>query len=196
MAHPAERAPTDDPVDDAGLLARARRGDTVAFAALFDRHVSAVYWRAHQVVGDPDEAEDVTQDTFVTAWRRLDDITIVDRSVLPWLMVTARFTALNAGRRRARRRAVSLEHEPVDTGPSPTDRADAAAVAAAIEAAVARLSPVDRRLFDLCVDGDRTYEQAAAELGVTHGAVRNRVSRLRTRLRGDLREEGVRDDHD
>src|SRR5690606_35734441 len=104
-------------------------------------------------------------------------------------MVTARFTALNAGRGRARRRAVPLEHEPVDPGASPADQVDAAAVAAAIEAAVARLSPVDRRLFELCVDGDLTYEQAAAELGVTHGAVRNRVSRLRTRLRGDLHEE-------
>jgi RNA polymerase sigma factor (sigma-70 family) len=161
----------------------------VAFAALFDRHVRAVYWRAHQVVGDPDEAEDVTQDTFVTAWRRLDEITIVDRSVLPWLVVTARYTALNAGRKRARLRAVALDHEPADPSGGPAEQVDEAAVAAAIDVAVSRLSPVDQRLFALCVDGDLTYEQAAAELGVSHGAVRNRVSRLRARLRGDLHEE-------
>ncbi|MBA4608102.1 RNA polymerase sigma factor [Aeromicrobium sp. Marseille-Q0843] len=189
MAGPAEPASSDAPVSDAALLARAQRGDTWAFGALFDRHVGAVYWQAHRVVGDADEAEDVCQDTFVTAWRRIDDITIVDRSILPWLMVTARYTALNAGRKRARLRAVALEHEPADSAADPAGHVEEAAVAAAIEAAVSRLSAVDRRLFELCVDGDLTYEQAAAELGVTHGAVRNRVSRLRTRLRGDLREE-------
>lgn len=186
---PARPEARDAPLSDAALLARARGGDTSAFAALFDRHVSAVYWQAHRVVGDADEAEDVCQEAFVTAWRRLGDITIVDRSILPWLMVTARYTALNAGRKRARLRAVSLEREPADPDADPSARVEEAAVAAAIDAAVARLSPVDRRLFELCVDGDLTYEQAAAELGVTHGAVRNRVSRLRARLRGDLREE-------
>lgn len=190
MAQPARSASSDEPLSDAALLARARHGDTVAFGALFDRHVTAVYWQAHQVVGDPVEAEDVCQDTFVTAWRRIGDISIVDRSVLPWLMVTARYTALNAGRRRARLRSVALDHEPTDPSGGPADHVDEAAVAAAIDAAVARLSPVDQRLFELCVDGDLTYEQAAAELGVSHAAVRNRVSRLRARLRGDLREEG------
>ncbi|GAA2080189.1 RNA polymerase sigma factor [Aeromicrobium tamlense] len=192
MAGPAHGAGYDPPLSDTALLARAQAGDTFAFGTLFDRHVSAVYWQAHRVVGDASEAEDVCQDTFVTAWRRIGDITIVDRSILPWLMVTARYTALNAGRKRARLHAVDLEHEPVDPGADPSGHVEEAAVAAAIDAAVARLSPVDRRLFELCVDGDLTYEQAAAELGVTHGAVRNRVSRLRARLRGDLREERAR----
>lgn len=176
---------------EADLLARARRGDQQAFGELFDRHVNAVYWQAHQVVGNHDDAQDVTQDTFITAWRRLDEIRIVDRSVLPWLMVTARFTALNAGRKRARLRSTPLEHEPVDPAATPDEQVDAAAVAAAIDAAVDGLSHVDRQLFELCIDGDLTYEQAATQLGVTHGAVRNRVSRLRARMRGELREDGA-----
>lgn len=176
-------------VDDTELLGRARRGDTWAFRDLFDRHIDAVYWQAYGVVRDRAEAEDVAQDTFVTAWRRLADLTIVDRSILPWLLVTARFTALNAGRKRARLNSVPLDHEPTDLHHGPEQQVDAGEVAAAIDAALDRLSPTDRRLFDLCVDGDLTYEQAAAELGVTHGAVRNRVSRLRSRLRGDLHEE-------
>lgn len=188
MADPVP--PASEPASDTALLARARRGDTAAFGALFDRHVTAVYWQAHQVVRDAGEAEDIAQDTFITAWRRLDDITIVDRSVLPWLLVTARYTALNAGRKRARLRSVPLEHDPSDPAAGPEAEVDAAAVAAAIESAVARLSPVDQRLFALCVDGDLTYDQAAAELGVTHGAVRNRVSRLRASLRRDLTKDG------
>ena len=52
--------------------------------------------------------------------------------------------------------------------------------------AVAALSPVDQQLYALCVDGGATYEQAAQELGVSHSVVRNRIHRLRTRLRADL----------
>ena len=58
---------------------------------------------------------------------------------------------------------------------------------AEIDKAVAALAPNDRRLYELCVEGDRTYEHAARELGVTHAVVRNRLHRLRARLRADLR---------
>lgn len=175
--------------DDTALLGRARGGDRAAFGALFDRHATAVFWQAYQVVRDRTEAEDITQDTFVTAWRRLDDIRPVGDSILPWLLVTARFTGLNAGRRLGRN--LPLDHEPTDLAPSPEDEVESAAVGAAIADAVGRLHPLDQRLFALCVDGDLTYEQAANELGVTHATVRNRVSRLRSRLRTDLdrREE-------
>ena len=170
---------------DQTLLARAATGDADAFAALFDRHVRAVYWQAYHVVGDADLAQDVAQESFITAWRRRGEIRIED-SLLPWLLVTARHIALNHGRKRARLRAVPLEATPEPRTP---DHVDDAVVRDAIDAAVARLSPVDRELFALCVEGDHTYESAAAELGLTHAAVRNRVSRLRGRLRRDLMEE-------
>lgn len=54
-----------------------------------------------------------------------------------------------------------------------------------VRESLAGLSDVDRRLFELCVLGDLTYAQAADELGLTHGGIRNRVSRLRGRLRRD-----------
>ncbi|TXL62136.1 RNA polymerase sigma factor [Aeromicrobium terrae] len=172
-------------MSDVDLLARAAAGDRLAFGELYDRHVRPVYWQAYSVVHDGAEAEDVTQDVFVIAWRRIRAITVVDDSVLPWLLVTARYTALNAQRRAARRRADELVETP--GGVDVEREVEAAHVRAEIEKAVALLSPTDRRLYELCVDGDRTYEQAAADLGVTHAVVRNRLHRLRTRLRADLR---------
>jgi RNA polymerase sigma-70 factor (ECF subfamily) len=172
-------------MSDVDLLARAAAGDRLAFGELYDRHVRPVYWQAYSVVHDGAEAEDVTQDVFVTAWRRIRAITVVDDSVLPWLLVTARYTALNAQRRAARLRTDELAETP---GSDDVEReVEFAQVRAEIEKAVALLSPTDRRLYELCVDGDRTYEQAAADLGVTHAVVRNRLHRLRTRLRADLR---------
>ena len=154
-----------------------------------------VYWQAYSVVHDSGEAEEITQDVFVTAWRRIRAITPVDGSLLPWLLVTARYTALNAYRRASRRRSMTLDDDVaqggldgVPQGDSSVEReVEAAQVRAEIDKAVAALAPNDRRLYELCVEGDRTYEQAARELGVTHAVVRNRLHRLRTRLRADLR---------
>jgi len=53
---------------------------------------------------------------------------------------------------------------------------------------VAGLSPLDRDIFRLCAAEGYAYEAAAAELGVTHGVVRNRLSRIRTRLRTVVKE--------
>lgn len=180
---------TAEVADDVELLTRAQEGDRSAFADLYDRHVRPVYWQAYSVVHDAGEAEEVTQDVFVTAWRRIRAITPVDGSLLPWLMVTARYTALNASRRASRRqRSDPLDDDVLRSTDSPVEREiEAAQVRAEIDKAVAALAENDRRLYELCVEGDRTYEQAARELGVSHAVVRNRLHRLRTRLRADLR---------
>ncbi|RYY42194.1 MAG: RNA polymerase subunit sigma-24, partial [Actinomycetales bacterium] len=59
------------------MLQRASTGDRDAFGVLYDRHVRAVYWQAFRVVRDADAAEDVTQETFVVAWRRSRTIRLV-----------------------------------------------------------------------------------------------------------------------
>ena len=181
-------SPQTEVADDVELLTRAQDGDRRAFADLYDRHVRPVYWQAYSVVHDAGEAEEVTQDVFVTAWRRIRAITPVDGSLLPWLMVTARYTALNASRRASRRRTDAIDDDlPERPGSSVEREIEAAQVRAEIDKAVAALAENDRRLYELCVEGDRTYEQAARELGVSHAVVRNRLHRLRTRLRADLR---------
>ena len=180
--------PSTEAADDVALLTRAQAGDRAAFANLYDRHVRPVYWQAYSVVRDAGEAEEVTQDVFVTTWRRIRAIRTVDGSVLPWLLVTARYTALNAHRRASRRSSQSLTDDVPDGAESAVEReVEAALVRAEIDKAVAALTPTDRRLYELCVDGDLTYEQAARDLGVSHAVVRNSLHRLRTRLRADLR---------
>jgi RNA polymerase sigma factor (sigma-70 family) len=176
----------DDASGDRLLLERAARGDRVAFGRLYDHHVRPVYWQAYGVLHDAREAEDATQDVFVTAWNKIRTITLVDESMLPWLLVTARYTALNARRSRRRRRSDELDELLVDDR-TVEDEVEAGLVRAEIDKAVAALSTLDRRLYQLCLAGDHTYEAAARELGVSHSVVRNRLSRLRTRLRADLR---------
>lgn len=174
-----------DPPSDRDLLARAASGDRSAFAELYDRHVRPVYWQAYSIVRQDHEAEDVTQDAFITMWRKIDTIVVADDSVLPWLLVTARYTALNA-QRRINKRNARLIDDVADTV-AVEDVVEASLIRAEIDKATAALTPLDRRLYELCLDGNHTYDLAARELGVTHAVVRNRISRLRGRLRTDLR---------
>lgn len=176
------------PQDDRALLGLAARGDRQAFGQLYQRHVRPVYWQAYAVVGNDLDAEDVTQEVFITTWKKLTTITIVDDSLLPWLLVTARYTALNKRRKSLRdeTRRRRLEDDIPDRSASVEDTVLHEALLARVDKYVAELSGTDRELYDLCISGDHTYAEAAEHLGVTHGAIRNRVSRIRQRLRADL----------
>ncbi len=191
--HPTVRMAVDDETSDRALIGRARTGDRVAFGLLYDRHARPVFLQAYSVLGDVPAAEDVVQETFVTAWRKLGSIPTAGSaptvdSALPWLLVTAKYTALNHRRGTVRRDRRTAEM-PADV-PAPGDTESAALAAevrAEIARAVAALSPTDRQIYELCLADGLTYAQAADRLGLTHASVRNRLSRVRTRLRADLR---------
>lgn len=174
--------------NDRELLDRAVRGDRLAFDQLYLRHVRPVYWQAYAVVRNEHDAEDATQEVFITAWKKITGIRVVDDSLLPWLLVTARYTALNK-RRKIQRDAshqASLDREVADSAMSVEESALHDELLARVGKSVAALSETDRQLYELCINGDRTYGEAADDLGVSHGAIRNRVSRIRQRLRADI----------
>ncbi len=183
---------TDDAIDDRALVARAAAGSDAAFRELYRAYVRPVYWVAFGLVGHAADAEDVTQETFVVAWRKVPSLRLEGESLLPWLATICRLQAQN--RLRARRRHGS--HAALDEDvPSVVD-VEAQFVQAqtveAILAAVARLSELDREIFRLCAAEGYGYEAAAASLGVSHGTVRNRLSRIRSRVRATAMETEIR----
>ncbi len=177
---------------DGDLIARAAGGDGEAFRRLYRRHVDAVYRIASILLGDRADAEDATQDAFVTAWRKLGELQLQSESALPWLATICRYTCAN--RLRARRREEQHTAAPVDERtPARIDveqQVIDADLAERLARDVAGLSGVDEQIFLLCVARGYAYGPAAAELGLSHGAVRNRLSRIRTRLRRTV-EEGT-----
>ena len=86
---------------DAELVARAAGGSAPAFRLLYRAYVRPLYWIAHRLLGDSSDAEDVVQETFVVAWRKLPELDLASDSLLPWLATICRFQAAN--RRRAQR---------------------------------------------------------------------------------------------
>lgn len=176
--------------DDAALVAAAAGGSELAFRALYRAYVRPVYWIAHGLVGNDADAQDVTQETFLVAWRKLPGLELAGDSLLPWLVTICRLQSANRIRRqrRDRERTVELDDERLP------GIADVAQVALDHERAerilreVRGLGELDREIFRLCASEGYGYEAAAVELGVSHGSVRNRLSRIRTRLRGALTE--------
>jgi len=183
--------PDEPPVDhdDRHHLESAARGDKRAFQAIYDRHVTVVYRHAYSLLGTRQEAEEAVQDVFVTMWNKIGGIRLVDRSVLPWLLTTSRYVCLNRRRSLARQNArqhrdglVALPADPL----SVEDRARTRLLREAIDEALRQLSPDDYALYLLCIEEGLSYEEAALAMGVSHGAVRNRLSRLRAGLRHAL----------
>jgi len=173
--------------DEPTLVARAAAGSESAFRTLYRAHVRPVYWVAYGVLGDAGEAEDAAQETFVTAWRKLSGLQLRGASLLPWLVTICRFHCAN--RLRARRATEPLEHAErlpatVDVEKQVIDAEYARRILAEIE----QLDPLDRDIFLLCATEGYGYDAAAGALGVTHGTVRNRLSRIRSRVRTSLGE--------
>jgi len=178
---------------DVELIARSIARDERAFGDLFDRHSTAVYRFAYSLTHDNVEAQELVQETFVTAWRKLADIRLAGDSMLPWLLVTTRMHAQNLRRAKGRRPEVLPMDEHLATRGSLALAAEREARQEEIDwvfSAVRTLSPVDQRIVELCLFEGRSYKEAALELGLTAGGVQQRVSRSRAKLRR-MRDEEV-----
>jgi RNA polymerase sigma-70 factor (ECF subfamily) len=167
------------------LLARSCAGDQAAFAELFDRHGGAVYRYAFGLTRDVEQARDLVQETFLTAWRRRGEITLHGPSLLPWLLVCARQHRANLRRRDAVRLALPLDElaDRTTADAGARDDTDGWLEVDWVSSELARLSETDRQIVELCLFDDLSYADAAVRLGLTVHAVTKRVQRIRDRLR-------------
>jgi RNA polymerase sigma factor (sigma-70 family) len=171
---------------DAELLERLASGDQRALAVVFDRHAPAVTRYAWAIAPSRMDVEEIVQDTFLTVWRKAAGILIAEASLLPWLLVTCRNFGMNAIRKAARNQAEQFDDDltlPADVvrdhHDAETAREDLRWVLDEIE----RLEPIDRQVCELCLVDGLPYAEAAERLDLSVGAVKQRVSRSRARLK-------------
>lgn len=149
------------------------------FTALFDAHREAV--RAYMWRRDPELADDVTAETFLVCWRRLD---AVPPDPLPWLLGVARNIRLNE--RRGERRRGHLERR-LRTEPAESrDPAAAVGERDAIQAALRKLDERDREVLLLTAWDRLDRDAIAVVLGCTRANVAVRLMRARRRLAREL----------
>lgn len=169
------------------LWQRGLAGDADAFALIFDLHRDRVFRHAYRVLRNHADAEDAAAVSFLELWRRRSEVRVVDGSVLPWLLVTTTNACRNLARsrRRYRRLLDALPHG--DHHPSAEDMViDDLTIGADVAAALRGLAPRDAELFALVALEGYPIGDAAAALGITAGAARTRLHRIRTSVQRQL----------
>lgn len=177
----------DTPPPDHELVAAARHGSTAAFGSLAERHYGALLrYLAHQT-GDPDLATDLTQETFLTAFRQLHQLA-GHHAFAAWLYRIARNTARMEQRRRRLRHVVSLDRllartEPVRPALCRSDASAACHERDSIQQVLAELSPPLREALLLHSVGGFTSQEVARILGIAPAAARQRIGRAKEQFR-------------
>ncbi|WP_037074686.1 RNA polymerase sigma factor [Pseudonocardia spinosispora] len=174
-------------IDDETLVVRAREGDLTAFEALVTRYQKRIYQLALRMTRDRGDAEDITQEVFLTAWRRLPEIHR-EAAFSGWLYTTATNRCLTVLRKRRPTEALDEEQsrgEPAwmtVAGRDPQSSAQNMAQLAALSEALGRLTAQQRVVWLLREAHGRSYEEIARIVDTTPASVRGRLSRARIQL--------------
>lgn len=182
---------TQGPIDaredpDAALLPAVAAGDARACATLVERHLERVHGLAARLLGDASEADDVSQEVFVAAWKQAGRWRADGRARFGTWMTQV---ALNACRDRLRARrpgaaVAALEALPGDAGPEhhALDAERARRVGAALDA----LPPRQREALVLCHYQGLRQDEAAAAMELSVDALESLLARGRRGLRERL----------
>ncbi|HEX7879255.1 MAG TPA: sigma-70 family RNA polymerase sigma factor [Candidatus Eisenbacteria bacterium] len=189
-----ERRPTvpvHDGPSDSALAVRAREGDGHAFKELVRRHQERVFRIVHRMLRDRDQAEDVTQVTFVRAFRSLLKYK-EEFPFHPWLYRIAVNASLTQIEKRKREKLVDIDLVPERFVPRPAGEESPLEVAGRrelvdrIRKALPELPEEQRVVFLLRVDEGFSYDEIAQTLDIPRGTVMSRLSRAREALRKRL----------
>jgi RNA polymerase sigma-70 factor (ECF subfamily) len=182
-------------VSDSALVERARAGDTAAFGELVDRHRRAVYRAALAALRSSEDAEEVAQEAFISAYQHLPGFRD-QASFKTWLLSIAWRKALTRRRsvRSLMRRFVSPDPdsgwEAMDAGRTQEQTVLNQELRDHLRRLVAGLAPKFRDALLLSASGDHTYDEIAAMLGTPVGTAKWRVAEARRHLKVKLAKLG------
>lgn len=182
-------------MDEEALIKRAQRGDVAAFNRLVLHYQEQVYNVAYRIMGEPQAAEDATQEAFIAAYKALNRFR--GGSFKSWLMRIVTNACYDELRRRKRRPQTSLdritdENESFAFLRSPEEGPEKIQqrleVMHAIEDCLQTL-PDDQRITAVLGDVEGyDYQEIAGLTGVSLGTVKSRMSRARAKLRDCLQD--------
>ncbi|MBX7185146.1 MAG: sigma-70 family RNA polymerase sigma factor [Vicinamibacteria bacterium] len=178
-------------VTDEELVRLAQNGDPAAFDEIVERHKGAVFRAALSALRNREDAEDVTQETFITAYRKLDTFR-GESQLRTWLSRIAWNRSMDHRRRGRFRRFLHLDEPAAIDLPSLEADPERSTLASSAHARVRReIDRLPENLRDtllLASAGDLDYASIAEMLGVREGTVKSRVFEARAMVRLALKE--------
>ncbi|MCU1444348.1 MAG: polymerase sigma factor [Cryobacterium sp.] len=181
-----ERSSLDDAAD-ATLAARAVDGDVRAFEVIVRRHGPLMRAYATRILGSNSDADDVVQDTFITAWERLGELQD-PAATKAWLMRITSRKAIDRIRARRTDQPFGEWDVPAPESESPHHQAEAASQRERLTRALATLSEAQRECWTLREIGGHSYAEIAEELDVPPSTVRGLLARARQKLMQEMEE--------
>jgi len=176
-------------LDEPALIRHAANGDASAWEPLVQTYQQAVFRLAYLLLGDPDDAEDIAQETFLRAWnhlRRFDPT----RPLKPWLLsITAN---LSRNRRRSAGRYLAALTRAFRDEPAPAsveEKSTQYMEANDLRKAVQNLNEPDQQVVYLRYFMDLSVAETADVLQVAEGTVKSRLSRALEKLRAIIKQE-------
>jgi RNA polymerase sigma-70 factor (ECF subfamily) len=179
--------------EDTALIERCRRGDLGAFEEIYKAHSGKLYSLACRMLGNPTEAEDLLQEIFLSAHRKLDSFR-GESALGTWLYRLATNQCLDDVRSRAARS--NQVTDTIDDDPALLDVrsrgiADQTVAKMDLERAVAQLPDRARAAFLLHDVQGLEHREVAEALGIAEGTSKSQVHKARLRLRALLGGSGT-----
>jgi RNA polymerase sigma-70 factor (ECF subfamily) len=183
----------DDDNVDFDLMARIGEGDHEAFRKLVERYQDTVIGTVAKMLGNPSDAEDISQQVFLRIWRNARRYR-PDARFTTYLFTITRNLVFNETRRRGRKKEVSADEREENSHHQIEDSADRRPDAEllqtelreAVDAAIAALPESQRMAVVLRRYEQLSYEEIAAVLGLSVSAVKSLLFRARSALRETL----------
>lgn len=185
--------------EDAALVRGMAAGDDRALGALYDRWQGIVHGVVARILRQPNDIEDVVEETFWQAWRQASRFDPARGAVQTWLLTIARSRALDRARALRRRRESPIEGddgEVVVQQVAPDDpglQTEAAEQRRIVTAALAQLPAEQREALELGYYGGLSQSEIAERTGQPLGTVKTRMRLAMQKLRSQLqvlRSEG------
>ncbi|HEY9404094.1 MAG TPA: sigma-70 family RNA polymerase sigma factor [Pyrinomonadaceae bacterium] len=171
------------------LIERARRGDVEAFNSLFERYADPIFSFIYRMVGQHELAEDLTQETFVRAYRKLKGLQLhAGTKLSTWLFSIAKNVARESMRARLRDSGrVEITEQSVlelsDNAPRPDAQLLDRELNSIIQAALQTLDEDKRLVFTLRVIQQRSYEEIAEITEFSLPKIKTDIFRARAEMR-------------
>jgi RNA polymerase sigma-70 factor (ECF subfamily) len=178
---------------DEELVRRFRDGDTIAFEALLDRYSRSVYNFCLRMLGNTDDAEDTTQQTFIQAFESLPG-TRSETPLRPWLFQVARNKCIDLIRRRRtiplssmqREEDEPVEVDPPDPRPRPEELYERAELQQILQDAIADLPLRTRQVVVMRYVAELTFAEIGEALGMPENTAKTLFQRAKPLLRASI----------
>ncbi|ADV82342.1 sigma-70 family RNA polymerase sigma factor [Terriglobus saanensis] len=181
---------------DVALVERARAGDQAAFEKLVRQYDRQIFRTAQHITQNREDAEDITQDVFLKAYRKLDQFQ-GNSKFSTWLTRIAVNESLMRLRKRKTSRTVSMDQDVqteegsiprdfADWSPNPEQNFTQSELSEILKKTIAGLAPGFRTVFTLRDIENLSTEETAEALGLSVPAVKSRLLRARLQLRERL----------